>query len=296
MKIPVLTAALALSFAASAQQDAKEVQIKTNPIAPGVAMLEGMGGNIGVLYGDDGVFVIDDQFAPLFEKIRAAVGALSQKPIRFVFNTHWHMDHTGGNLPMGEAGAVIVAHDNVRKRLSAGQFMRLMNREVPPAPPKALPVVTFADSVTFHLNGETVEAVHLPPAHTDGDVALYLRKANVLHGGDCFVNNWYPIIDVDSGGSVDGLLAAQEKMLSMVDEKTKIIPGHGPLGDRAALQAAHDMLKAIRDAVKKLIDEGKSLDEVKAAKVYADFDEKWGKGFIKGEMLTAMIYGSLKKN
>jgi glyoxylase-like metal-dependent hydrolase (beta-lactamase superfamily II) len=290
--------ALALPLAALAQMgDAKEVQIKTTQIAPGIAMLEGMGGNIGVSYGEDGVFLIDDQFAPLFGKIKAAVAALDKHPVRFVFNTHWHFDHTGGNEPMGEAGAVIVAHQNVRRRMSVEQVMALMgNKKIPAAPHKALPVITFLSDMTFHLNGDEIQAIPLPPAHTDGDVALYFKKANVLHTGDCLVAGFgYPIIDVGSGGTVDGLIEAHEKLLALVDDNTKIIPGHGPISNKATLQELHDLVKELRGRVAKLVDEGKTLDEAVAAKPTADLDEKWSKGFIKPDMIVKMIYLSLKK-
>ncbi len=256
-------------------------------------MLEGNGGNIGVSYGEDGVLLIDDQFAPLSAKIRTAVAALSKKPVRFVFNTHWHGDHTGGNEPMAEAGALIVAHDNVRKRLSVEQFISLFDQKIPPSPAKALPVVTFSTTVAFHINGDDIEAVHLPAAHTDGDAVLRFRKANVIHAGDCFVNGRYPVIDVDSGGSVDGLIAAQQRIVEMADGQTKIIPGHGPLGDKASVQAAHHMLQTVRDRVHKLLAQRKSVDEIKAAKPTADFEDQWGKGAIKGEMLVQMIARSL---
>ena len=297
MNRPALAAAAAALFAtaASAQNDAKEVVIKTTKVAGNVAMLEGQGGNIGVVYGDEGALVVDDQFAPLTAKIKAAVAALTNKPIRLVVNTHWHGDHTGGNENLAGDGAIIVGHDNVRKRLSTGAFMKALNRQVPPAPAKALPVVTFASEATLHFAGEEIHAVHVENAHTDGDIVLRFKKANVLHCGDTFFNGGYPFIDVDSGGSVDGYLAAHEKLLSLADEQTKIIPGHGPLGDKAALQAAHGVLKALRDRIKGLLDEGKTAEQIAAAKPSADTDAKWGQGFIKGDRIVDTIIHSLQK-
>ncbi len=283
------------SLPAFGQQDAKEVVIKTTELAPGVAMLEGMGGNLGVSYGEDGVFLIDDQFAPLFPKIQAAIAALSKQPVRIVFNTHWHFDHVGGNLPMAESGALLVAQDNVRKRMSVEQVMKLFDKTIPAAPHKALPVVTFASEVTFHVNGDDVTAVHLPNAHTDGDAALKFAKANVLHTGDCMFNGGYPLIDVTSGGSIDGYIAAQEKMLSLIDEHTKIIPGHGALATRADLVASHQMLKSVRERIAKLVHEGKTMEEAIAAKPTADLDGKWGQGFVKAELIIKTSYASLKK-
>ena len=288
--------AVCLSGIAFAQApDPNKVQVKATPVGGSVTMLEGAGGNIGVSAGDDGVFVIDDQFAPMAPKIKAAIAKISTKPLRFIFNTHWHGDHTGGNEAMAGAGALIVAHDNVRKRMSSEQFVEMMGgKKVPPSPEKALPVVTFNDEVTFHLNGDEVRVIHVANAHTDGDAIVQFKKANVIHMGDTFINGAYPIIDYSTGGSIDGYLAAQEKVLSMIDANTKLIPGHGPIGDKAALQKTHDMIKEVRDAVAKAAGGGKTLDVVKAAKPTAMWDAEWGNGFIKGDVITTMIYKTLK--
>ncbi len=292
-------AALALTARCAAadppEQDFSKVEIKTEKLADGVFMLEGSGGNIGLCAGADGAFLIDDQFAPLTEKIRAAVAAVTDKPIRFVLNTHWHPDHTGGNENLGKAGALIVAHDNVRKRLSVEQFTAVFNRTTLPSPPAALPVVTFTDSVTFHLNGDDVIAFHVPPAHTDGDAIVWFRGANVAHMGDCFVNGSYPFIDLSGGGSVNGVIQAAERMLAKVDERTKIIPGHGPLGDKAALQAYRDMLVKVRDRVKKGIVAKRTKVQILAGKPTAEFDEKWGKGFLTGETFAGIVYDDLAR-
>ena len=210
-----------------AQQDLENVQIKTIPVADSIYMLIGQGGNIGVSAGDDGIFLIDDQFAPLTGKIRAAVGKISKEPIRFLINTHWHFDHTGGNENLGKAGVVIVAHDNVRQQMSVDQFIELFNREIPASPSIALPVITFNDTTTFHLNGSTIHAFHVEFAHTDGDSVIHFREANVIHTGDVYFNGIYPFIDVDSGGSINGMIAAVNRILALCDDQTKIIPGHG---------------------------------------------------------------------
>ena len=193
----VLAAAFAAlaSFPAFAQQDFSKVEIKTEKLAEGVWMLTGAGGNIGVFAGDDGVFMIDSQYAPLTDKIRAAIAAVTDKKIRFLLNTHWHGDHVGGNENLGKTGVVIVAQENVRKRMSTEQFNKMFDKKEPPSPAAALPLVTFVDSISFHVNGDEVEAFHVPPAHTDGDAIVYLRKANVLHMGDTFFNGMYPFVD-----------------------------------------------------------------------------------------------------
>ena len=278
--------------------DLTKVQIKTTKVAGSVSMLEGAGGNIGVTAGADGVFIIDDEFAPLAPKIKAAIAAISKQPLKFIFNTHWHGDHTGGNEAMSGNGALIVAHDNVRKRMSTEQVSELMKMfggpgTVPASPAKALPVITFSEDTTFFLNGDEIHIFHVPAAHTDGDAIIHFKKANVMHAGDVFINGAYPVIDYGSGGTIDGYIAAQEKLLSVVDDTTKIIPGHGPLADKAALQKAHDMIVAARAAIAKASQGGKkTLEQVIAAKPTAEWDAQWGT-FIKPEMFVTMVYKSL---
>jgi len=292
----VLSVVLILAPCAFAQQDFEKVQITTTKVAEGVSMLSGAGGNIGVSTGADGVFLVDDEWAPMTAKVKAAVAALSDKPIRFVLDTHWHDDHTGGNKDLGEAGVLIVAHDNVRTRMSTEQFIAAFNMKVPPAPPRALPVVTFDDSVTFHLNGDEVHAFHVAPAHTDGDAVVHFRRANVVHAGDIFFNGFYPFIDLSSGGSLRGMITASDRILSLANERTRIIPGHGPLGDRAALQAYRDMLVSVRDRIQPMITAGKTSAQVLAAKPTHDLDEKWGKGFLKPDQFVEIAYASLSKD
>lgn len=291
----VLIAGLAIAAAIGAQtQDFSKVEIKTEPLASGVYMLTGAGGNIGLSVGSDGAFIIDDQYAPLTDKIAAAIKAVSDKPVRFVVNTHWHGDHTGGNENFGKAGAVIVAHDNVRRRMSAGQVIEFFKSTVPPAPPPALPVVTFADSVTLHLNGDTVRVVHVAPAHTDGDAIVHFTKANVVHMGDLYFNGLYPFIDASSQGSVDGVVAAADKALAMVNDQTRIIPGHGPAGNRGSLEEFRDMLATVRDRVRAMKKDGKSLADIQAAQPTKEFDAKWGGGFLKPDQFVAIVHATLR--
>jgi glyoxylase-like metal-dependent hydrolase (beta-lactamase superfamily II) len=275
-------------------QDFSEVQIKSEKVGEGLYMLVGRGGNIAVSVGDDSTFMVDDQYAPLTEKINAAVAELSDTPVQFVINTHWHGDHVGGNEKLGEAGAVIVAHENVRKRLSTEQFMELFKRTVPPLPQKALPVITFSRDVKFHLNGEEIAIFHVERAHTDGDAVVHFKRANVVHMGDVFFNGMYPFIDLSAGGSINGIIAALDQVLPLTDDNSKIIPGHGPLTDRAGMIAYRKMLAGIRERIAPQVDAGKSLEEVVASKPTGAFDEKWGQGFIKPDVFAELIYTSLK--
>jgi cyclase len=285
---------LAPTAAFAQQEDFSQVQVNATPVAGSVSMLQGEGGNIGVSVGPDGVFLVDDEFAPLVPKIRAAVAKLSPKPIRFVINTHFHGDHTGGNALLGESGVVLVANDNVRKRMSTEQFRSFSKTKVPPAPAVALPMITFAESLTFHLNGDDVEVIHVAPAHTDGDSVVWFRKANVVHVGDLLFNGLYPFIDFGSGGSIDGVVAAADRLLARMDDQTRIIPGHGPLASKAELQRYRDMLATIRDRIRKGIEAGKTLDQVVASKPTAEFDAAWGGGFLKPDAFVALLYGGLK--
>src|SRR6187431_2506745 len=244
---------------------AEDVKIETIPVAAGIYMLKGRGGNVGLTVGVDGAAIIDDQFADMAPKIRAAVAMLSDQPVKFVINTHLHGDHTGGNDAFGKAGAVIIAHENVRKRLGTAQVNPSTNASIEARAREALPVVTFANSATLHFNDDDLEFTHLPNAHTETDIVIRFRKANVLHMGDCFTGG-FPFIDGNTGGTIDGLIAGQEKVLGMIDDQTKVIRGHGPLGNKAELQAYHDMLVTVRDRIAKLVKSGKSQDEVVAAR------------------------------
>jgi len=290
----LVLAAPAATSALAQQQDFSKVEIKAEKVAEGVYMLAGAGGNIGLSVGRSGTYVIDDQFAPLTDKILAAIRAITPDPVRFVINTHLHGDHTGGNENLGKAGALVVAHENVRRRMSAEQFSATFNRTTPASPEGALPVVTFTEAVTFHWNGDEIRVHHVAPAHTDGDSIVRFVKADVVHMGDLFFNGGYPFIDTSSGGRVDGVIAAAEETLAAIGEKTRIIPGHGPLATRADLQSYRDTLTLLRDRIAKLKAEGKSRDEVIAAKPTADHDAKWGAGFMKGDTFTGLVYDSLR--
>ena len=252
-----------------------DVKIETANIAPGIYMLTGRGGNIGLTVGTDGAAIIDDQFADMVPKIRAAVALLAEKPVKFVINTHLHGDHTGGNDAFGAAGAVIIAQDNVRKLLLSPAVNPTTNVAPPARAREALPVITFADSATLHFNDDDLEFTHLPAAHTATDIVVRFRKANVLHMGDCFVGG-FPFIDGRNGGTLDGYIQAQETVLAMVDDDTKIIRGHGPLGNKAELHAYHDMLVVVRDRIAKLVKAGKTQDQVVEARPTKEYDEQYG--------------------
>ena len=278
MRKMLLGTLMATALPCSAQTNFDTVQVRTIPITTNVYMLQGSGGNIGVSVGSDAVFVVDDQFAPLTRKILAAIGELTPNPVRFVVNTHWHSDHTGGNENLGQAGAIIYAHENVRRRMTAGQFIDALNARVEPSPPGALPVVTFKDAVTFHLNGDSMTTVHVRPAHTDGDVIIHFTKANVFHMGDTFNNNGLPFVDLSSGGSIHGIIEAADKVLALSNAQTRIIPGHGPLADRARLKAYRDMVATLRDRVRTLISTGKTVEQVLELKIATPFAKDFPAG------------------
>jgi glyoxylase-like metal-dependent hydrolase (beta-lactamase superfamily II) len=279
--------------AAQAQQDFGDVVVDATLIRDGLYLISGRGGNIVASSGADGTFLVDDQYAPLSERIRGALDELAAGPVRFVINTHWHGDHVGGNEAFGEAGAVIVAHENVRTRMSSEQFNERFNRAIPASPAKALPVVTFAQGVDLHLNGDTVRVIHISNAHTDGDALVWFEQANVLHMGDIYFNGLYPFIDLGSGGGIHGMIAGVDKGLLLAGTGTVVVPGHGPLSDRAGLEAYGAMLKGFRDRIAALKAEGKPLEEVVAAKPTAEFDEALGGGFIPPQLLVEFIYESL---
>ena len=279
----------------SAKDEFSDVSIDTIKVEDGIYMLMGMGGNIGVSVGEDGVFMIDDQFAPLTTKIKTAIKEISDKPVRFVLNTHWHSDHTGGNENLGNEGVVIVAHDNVRERMTKDGFIEALNKKMPASPPAALPVITFNDRVTFHLNKQEIEVTHRSNAHTDGDSIVVFKSANVVHMGDTFFNGLYPFIDASSKGSVKGLIDTANHVLAMVDYRAKIIPGHGPLGDKQALLEYRDMLVTVRDRMRKLMGQGKSIEEIIALKPNADFDPIWGKSFLKPDAFLRILHAAMSE-
>lgn len=295
-KLAVASGALAIAGllpGVGLSQDLSNVAVETIEVAGGIYMLTGRGGNIGVGIGEDGVFMIDDQFAPMTENISAAIESITDQPVKMLINTHWHGDHSGGNENFAHAGALIVAHDNVRVRMSTTQVSTFFERETPPSNKAALPVVTFDQTVTFHLNGQTIRAEHVAAAHTDGDAIVWFTEANVVHMGDAFFNGFYPFVDVDSGGSVAGLIAAADDVLRRIDAQTKIIPGHGPLSDARGLTEYRNMLRTVADRIQALIDAGKTREEVVAAKPTAEFDTVWGVGFIKPDQWVELVHLSM---
>jgi len=297
--ISSLTAGLILL--STAQAETKEdrfakVEIKTTKLTDNLYMLKGSGGNIGVSAGEDGIFMIDDQYAPLTDKILKALKEISDQPVRFIINTHWHFDHTGGNENLGKKDAVIVAHDNVYKRMSTEQFITAFDRHYDPSPKVALPVISFNDKVTFHLNGLNIKARHYPHAHTDGDSVILFKKNNVVHMGDIFFNKTYPFVDSSSGGSIYGMIAAVADILSMVDEETKIVPGHGPLANKADLQDYHDMLVQVVALLEPLAKEGMSADEAMAFDPLKPLNEKWAQGWMKADPMIKNVYPAILKH
>jgi cyclase len=276
----------------STAQDFIKVQIQTIKVADGVYMLVGAGGNIGVSAGEDGILMIDTQFAELIEKIKSAIAEISSGQIRIVLNTNWHYDHAYGNEPLGESGSLIIAHENTRMRMISEQYFPDFDMKIPPFPEVALPVLTFTDSLTLHFNGEEIQVIHVEKAHSDADILIYFRKANVIHTGDLYFTVLYPFIDVSHGGSIDGMIAAAERITGMIDENTKIIPGHGPLSNREELKKYRDVLVTIRDRIKKQIKEGKTLEEVLASKPTADFDKEPSRA-TPPEMFVKIVYNDL---
>jgi glyoxylase-like metal-dependent hydrolase (beta-lactamase superfamily II) len=296
--VAALCAALlgALAVAgARAQEDMAEVRIQAQPVRGGIHMLTGRGGNIGVSVGEDGLFLIDDQYAPLHGRILAALTAIQPGPVRFVLNTHWHGDHTGGNEALGSLGALIVAHEAVRTRMSSQQFIAAFGRRVPPSPPGALPVVTFTRDLSLHWNGQTIRVFHVESAHTDGDAVVHFVEADVIHAGDVFFAGTYPFVDLSSGGSIDGTIAAADRILALAGDQTRIIPGHGPLASRADLQRYRDMLALARERVAAAMESGRDLAAIVAGAPLADLDERWGSGFVKADAFVKLIHQSLSR-
>lgn len=284
----------ALALPAAAQQDFSKVEIQAQKLSDTVYMLTGAGGNIGLSVGNDAVFMVDDQFAPLTPKIQAAIAKITPKPVGFLLNTHWHFDHTGGNESFGKAGALILAHENVRKRMSVEGFIEFLGMKFKAEPREALPIVTFTRDVTLHLNGEEIRAMHVPNAHTDGDAMVHFVKSDVIHMGDTFFNKLYPFIDTSSGGRVEGVIAAADRALKMAGEGTRIIPGHGPLATKADLAAYRAMLNTVSTRVRNQVRAGRTLEQVQASKPTAEFDETWGKGFLNPQRFVEMLYTNIQ--
>lgn len=291
---PIFTAlSLSFAFALPNATLAQDPKLDITNVAENLHMLSGSGGNIGLLTGPDGTFLIDDQMAPVAPLLLKTIKSLGGDNPRFLLNTHYHFDHTGGNEAVGISGATIVSHHNVRKRLAEGSRISAFDAETPPAPAIALPIVTFSKSMHFHINGDTLRSVHFPRAHTDGDSVIYFEGANVLHTGDIFFNGLYPFIDTENGGSLVGTIAAVQKLIETTDDDTKIIPGHGPLATRADLIAYQDMLTFANASFRDLKKEGKTVEEAVAANPLEDYDATWGGKLFTTDKWIGLMYPSI---
>jgi len=294
----VLLACGAIAVAGGGQQqDFSKVQIKATKVSGNIYMLEGAGGNIAASIGEDGIVIVDDQFAPLAEKIQASLKSLgiTDKPVRFVINTHYHGDHTGGNAPFANTGSTVIAQDNVRKRMASGGTAGnggSIKMDVKPTEKEALPIITFEHDVTVHLNGEDIRALHFPAGHTDGDSIIFFPKNNVVHMGDDFVRYGFPFIDVSSGGSVQGMIAAMEKATAQLPADVKVIPGHGQLSNLDDVRAFTTMLKETSAAVQKALDARKTLEQMKQEKILEPW-KKWSGDFVKADAFIETLYNSL---
>jgi glyoxylase-like metal-dependent hydrolase (beta-lactamase superfamily II) len=288
---------LCCSPAAAQRIDYSKLEIKTTDLGHGVYLLGWQGGDSLILVGDDGVLLVDTSVAPMGDKIKGAIAKVSDKPIKLIINTHAHADHFGANEALAKGGASIVAHDNLRERMAKGQYLAAFKQTIPPSALAALPTLTYADAMTLHFDGETVQLFHPPSAHTDNDTLVHFKRANVIHasgtiGGD----GGYPFFDMSSGGSLAGTIAAEDKMLSLADDKTRIVADEGDPASTETLKASRDMLVTLRARVQRLIDEGKSEDEAVATKPTKDFDGKWVHpgNFVTGDTMTRLAYQSLK--
>ena len=277
-------------FSQAQQTDYSKVEIKATKISGNVYMLEGSGGNIGVSVGEDGILIVDDQFAPLADKIKAALKQLGEGKLKFVLNTHWHGDHTGGNQVFGP-DAPIIAHDNVRKRMSTEQRSEFFKQTTPASPKEALPVITFNQSLSVHFNGEEIRVIHFPQGHTDGDSVIFFTKSNVVHMGDDFFSNRFPFVDLESGGSVQGLIKNIADIIPKLPPDVKLIPGHGPISTVDDLNAYHRMLVTTTDIVQQKMKAKKSLDQIKKEGLPEEW-KSWGTGFIKTDLWLEIIYRS----
>lgn len=290
----LFAACLFATFSVAQDQNFSKVQMKVSKVAGNVYILMGAGGNIGASVGDDGIVIVDDRYAPLADKIQAALKGITDKPVRFIINTHYHPDHTGGNEYF-QKQAPIIAQDNVRKRLESGEGGGnggSIQMEMTPAPHDALPIITFDHDVTVHLNGEDIRALYFPAGHTDGDSVTFFPKSNVVHMGDDFVTYGFPFIDVEGGGSINGMIDGVEKVIAQVPADVKIIPGHGPVSTLDDMRAYVIMLKGTRDAVQQASKEGKTLDQMKQAKLLDPW-KKYSGDFVTEDIFLETLYNSL---
>ncbi|HKV81867.1 MAG TPA: MBL fold metallo-hydrolase [Candidatus Sulfotelmatobacter sp.] len=269
------------------------IPIQSQKLSDRLTLLSGPGGNVVVLSGHDGKIVVDTFVAPAWPKLKEALNALGSEPVKTVVNTHWHYDHTDNNAPFHKAGATVLAHENSKARMSQPHELAVLGLQISPSPAEALPQQTFKDTVKLAANGENLYLAHVPPAHTDTDLYVHFEKADVLHAGDCFFNGLYPYIDSGTGGKIGGMVAATEKLLAVAGRNTKIIPGHGPLGNKSDVEKFRDMLVIARDRVQKLKSSGKSMDEAVAAKPFSDLDPVWGKGHFNGDSFVQIVYLAL---
>src|SRR5262245_1748787 len=267
-----------------------EMEIKTFKLTDSIYVLEGAGGNVAAYVWEEGVLLVDDKLAPASPDVKAAVAAITPKPIRFVVNSHWHRDHSGGNEAFASGGSVIVAHENVRKRMSVDSFIGVFDRKSPASPATALPVVTFTRDVTFHLGGEEISIVHVDAAHTDGDSFVHFRRANVLHLGDCYLNGSFPVVDYSNGGVFTAIIGAADTALGMLGPATRIIPGHGPIASGQDLRQWRDMLATIHERVKKSASAGRSLDQVKAERPTKEWDDRLPRTFVTSDHVVEEAY------
>lgn len=292
--LQVLSASL-LIFSANTLHAFYDVKITTIKVTDNIHMLLGKGGNVGVFVGKDGTFIIDDQFAPLTDKLMAAIKAVGGDTPKFLLNTHFHGDHSGGNENFGKKGSMIVSHDKVRERLLSGSTIKEFNMITPAAPPAALPIITFSEKMHFHINGEDVKVIHVPNAHTDGDSFVHFKKANVVHAGDVFFNGFYPFIDSSHGGSLKGTIVAVDMILAVTDADSKIIPGHGPLADKKQLEAYKAMLETAYANLLKLKSEGVSAKDAKARKPLESLDKEWSGGIFSSDKWIDIVYPAVAK-
>jgi len=300
-RLALLGMICAAAFAVAQQQDFSKVEIKVTKVAGNIYMLQGAGGNIAASVGEDGIVIVDDQYAPLADKIAAALKGIgaTDKPVRFVINTHYHGDHTGGNAPFATNGSTVIAQDNVRKRLQTGGKAGIgtaMSMDQPAAAKAALPIITFDHDVTVHLNGEDIRALHFPGGHTDGDAIVFFPTANVVHMGDDFVRYGYPFIDVNAGGSVQGMIAACDKVASLLPDDVKVIPGHGDLSTLGEVRDYSVMLKETSAAVQAAINLKKTPEQMKKEKILAPWDAKYSGKFINSDLFIDTLYNSLTNN
>ena len=293
MKSLLLIAILFASINSLSAKD-KPVEFTTFQLSDTVYMLKGRGGNVGISTGEDGLYIIDDQLKPITSQLLQAIRKISDKPIRIVLNTHYHADHVGGNEAIGDAGAVIISHDNIRKRMTTEQVSIFMQNTTPPYAKDALPIVTFNDRLSLHMNGETATAYYVANGHTDGDSIIHFPVSNVIHMGDMFFNDLYPYVDLDAGGSMQGLVAAADLALSMANDSTRIIPGHGPLGMTEDLKNYRDYLIKAGANVQELIDKDMDLQQIIAAQPTKEWDEELGKTWITPAQFVTFIYNSLE--